>query len=431
MIEKIEKIFIEITKIPHCSEKTSQLKEYIKKFAKKYGYLVREDSIGNVISYGSNSKITLQSHYDMVCIGRAPKIETMVKNGWMYAKESSLGADNGMGVAMMLYLIQNRIPADFLFTNDEEIGLVGAKNLQLEIKTPYLLNLDSEEAGKVYIGCAGGEDIHLQKRADSFYPVAEGTYYKVFADTPGGHSGVNIADNIPNAITELCSLIVKNRTMEVARIEGGERINAIPSHAEATVWMPKGEEPIGMGEYLHIKRVDRVQGPLFKEGREFAKAVFGFAHGVRAWNTKLGLPQSSINLAKFSLSDNVARLDLSARAMSDKDLCRLVEQSIAGWEALGFSGETEGKYPAWKPETTFFSEKIIELYKKRYPDASYSAIHAGLECALFAKRFPSLQIVSIGPTILDPHSTRERVDLHSVEDVMFVVKRIVSDLSGV
>ncbi len=431
LIEKIEKIFKKITDLPHCSGDTSQLRKYIKDVAEEFGYSVHEDRAGNVMAYGSNSKITLQSHYDMVCIGRAPKIEIVVEEGWMKAKESSLGADNGIGVAIMLWLMQQNAPADFLFTNDEEIGLVGAANLELKIETPYLLNLDSEEVGKVYIGCAGGEDIYLKKRTEYFVPESAGERYIISADAPGGHSGVNIAQNIPNAITEVCSVIVQNEAMQVAKIEGGERINAIPAHAEAEVWMPHGYEPKIGSAYVSVRKLDTLQVPLLSNGRKLAKALFGFAHGVRGWNGDLDLPQSSINLAKVDMREGMIEVALSARAMSNGELERLVTQSVAGWEALGFEAATEGKYPAWSPEVNDFSERVLQIYRRILPEASFAAIHAGLECALFAKRFKDLQIASIGPTILDPHSDREKVYMKSVEKVVDVVESLISDLSTV
>jgi len=431
LIESIEKIFKKITGLPHCSGDTSKLREYIKSVAKECGYSVDEDGAGNLMAYGSSSKVTLQSHYDMVCIGRAPDIEIVVEDGWMRAEESSLGADNGIGVAIMLWLMQRNAPADFLFTNDEEIGLIGAANLELKIETPYLLNLDSEELGRVYIGCAGGEDIYLKKRTEYFVPESAGERYLISADTPGGHSGVNIAQNIPNAITEVCSVIVRNEAMQLASIEGGERINAIPSHAEALVWMPPGHEPQIESPYVSARKVDTLQVPLLSDGRNAAKALFGFAHGVRGWNSEMDLPQSSINLAAVGTQDGRIEVALSARAMSNDDLDRLVSQSVAGWEALGFEAATEGRYPAWSPEVNDFSKKVLQIYRRTIPEASFAAIHAGLECALFAKRFKGLQIASIGPTILDPHSSRERVNMKSVEKIVEVVESLIADLSTV
>ncbi|WP_456453182.1 M20/M25/M40 family metallo-hydrolase [Hydrogenimonas sp.] len=428
-VKSVIEIFEELTKIPHCSGETHAMRRYLVDFAKGCGYEVATDAIGNVAAYHPKSRVTLQSHYDMVCIGAAPDIETVVDDGWMRAKGSSLGADNGMGVAMTLWLMRKGAPVDALFTNDEEIGLVGAGALELAIRTSCLLNLDSEELGKVYIGCAGGEDIHAAKPMAGRAVPEEGAWYRLVATAPGGHSGVNIADGIPNAITELCGAICANDGMEIASLAGGERINAIPRRAEALVWLPEGKEPKGC-EALEVTEAEGAPG-FVAEGRRVVQALFGFAHGVRAWNRELNLPQNSINLATVEMDTKACRIALSARSMANDELERLVAQTVAGWEACGFTCEREGKYPAWKPEVNAFGDTVLKAYKKVVPGASYAAIHAGLECALFAERFPELKIASIGPTILDPHSDRERVDLASVEKVMAVIEAVVADLSSI
>ncbi len=430
-MQNVFEIFMQITKIPHCSGKTEKLRRFLTDFAEKRGYRVDVDGAGNVMASRPKSRLTLQAHYDMVCIGRAPAIEMVVEDGWMRAKGSSLGADNGIGVAIMLHLIEEGTEADFLFTNDEEIGLVGAENIDLAVKTPYLLNLDSEELGKVYVGCAGGEDIHLHKAVEYIEPSVSGQRYKITARAPGGHSGVNIADAIPNAITELAAFIVRHGAMEVVSFEGGERINAIPRHAEAVVWLPEGHTPATDRAEITVEALDRLKVPIAKEGRMAAKALFGFAHGVRAWNRELDLPQSSINLATVSLENGRMQIALSARAMDNEDLSRLVAQSRAAWEALGFVCRTEGRYPAWRPQISDFARTLRQRYEEVVPGTAFAAIHAGLECALFAERFPALQIASIGPTILDPHSDRERVEMGSVEKIVEVVERTIADLSAV
>ncbi len=430
-MQKVFEIFMQLTKIPHCSGRTGELRSFLTDFARKRGYRVEVDRAGNVMAYGAKSRVTLQAHYDMVCIGSAPEIETVVEDGWMRAERGSLGADNGIGVAVMLHLMQKGVGADFLFTNDEEIGLVGAENLEIVLKTPYLLNLDSEELGKVYIGCAGGEDIHLLKEIESVEPTVLGRRYKITARAPGGHSGVNIADAIPNAITELAAFVVRHEAMEIVTFEGGERINAIPRYAEAEVWLPEGHSPAGGREGVFVEALDRLEVPIVKGGRAAAKALFGFAHGVRGWNRELDLPQSSVNLATVSLRDGQMRVALSARAMENEDLARLVAQSRSSWEALGFASTTEGRYPAWKPQVNDFARTVRERYEEVVPGAAFAAIHAGLECALFAQRFPDLQIASIGPTILDPHSDRERVEMASVEKIVTVVERTIADLSAI
>ncbi|WP_353662183.1 M28 family peptidase [Hydrogenimonas sp. SS33] len=431
MQRRVLEIFTEITRISRCSGETSEMQAYLLRFAEKCGYRAESDEAGNVMAYGKRAGVTLQSHYDMVCIGKAPEIETVVEDGWMRAEESSLGADNGMGVAMMLALMERNAAADFLFTNDEEIGLIGASKLALKIRTPYLLNLDSEELGKIYIGCAGGEDIYAGMPLERV-PVSGGRWWRLRASAPGGHSGVNIADGIPNAITELCAAIAAEPTVKIASIEGGERINAIPRHAEALVSLPESATPLSGNSRVVFQEAEPPEGGrVCKGGRRIVEGLFGFAHGVRAWNRELGLPESSINLAQVKMEEGRLTVACSGRAMSNEELARLSDQTVAGWEALGYRCEREGKYPAWKPQKGPFAKKVLILYRRYLPEASYAAIHAGLECAIFAEKFPRLQIASIGPTILDPHSDRERVDLASVETVMRVVEDLIADLSPV
>jgi dipeptidase D len=258
--------------------------------------------------------------------------------------------------------------------------------------------------------------------------VAEGRWYRLVATAPGGHSGVNIADGIPNAITELCGYIAAHEEMEVAWLHGGERINAIPRHAEALVWLPAGEPlPTPAGIACYDAEASEM---IVEDGRRLVKTIFGFAHGVRGWNRKLDLPESSVNLATVSMTPGSCLVSLSARAMDNAELAGLVDQCAAGWEACGFICSRAGKYPAWKPETNAFSDMVLEIYRGFAPDASYAAIHAGLECALFADRFPALKIASIGPTILDPHSDRERVDLESIGVVTEVVEAIVRQVAA-
>ena len=428
---RVMEIFEEIVKIPHCSGKTEALREWLVEFARRCGYRAETDAAGNVAAYAPReTRVTLQAHYDMVCIGSAPEIRPVVENGWMRAEGSSLGADNGIGVAIALWMLEERRPVDVLLTNDEEIGLIGANALELPIRTPYLLNLDSEELGKVYIGCAGGEDLYARRTFSREAAPSEGHWFRVTAHAPGGHSGVNIADGIPNAITELCAWLYGLEGVRLASLQGGERINAIPRRAEAVVWSEAASLPAppdGM-------EVHKIQTPddatLYAEGDRLVRGLFGFAHGVRAWNRELSLPQASVNLARVEALNDEVEVALSGRAMDNGDLERLTAQNAACWEALGFACRKEGKYPAWRPDAGPFAQRVLERYRKFVPDAGFAAIHAGLECAIFADTHPELQIASIGPTILDPHSDRERVELASVETVSRLVAELVEDLSS-
>ena len=177
--------------IPHCSGNTEAMLAHLKRQAAAFGYEAYTDAAGNLLCAHPEAVLTLQAHYDMVCIGDAPELVLEETEGWLHARNSTLGADNGMGMAMMLSLMEEGAAVDCLFTSDEEIGLVGARALALPLKTPALLNLDSEAFGEITIGCAGGVDLNVMlplRRS-----AAERYCYETTAEGyPGGHSGVDI-----------------------------------------------------------------------------------------------------------------------------------------------------------------------------------------------------------------------------------------------
>ena len=155
--------FKTLTQIPHCSKEADKLLEFLVHFAKERNYAVEVDEVKNILISKGTPTLCLQAHYDMVCMGKAPQIETYVEEGWMKAKDSSLGADNGMAIAMMMQLMDEGLDLEFLLTSDEEIGLIGANKVAFDLKSKQMLNLDSEDEAEVYIGCAGGADITASK----------------------------------------------------------------------------------------------------------------------------------------------------------------------------------------------------------------------------------------------------------------------------
>jgi len=429
--------FREIAAIPHCSYQADGLKDWLIKTSEELGYEAKTDAAGNVMACSRQSetpKITTQSHYDMVCIGEAPDLKLEEKHGWLSARNSSLGADNGIGIAMSLYLMQQGANIDALFTANEEVGLLGANDLQLPIRTPYMLNLDSEDEGEICIGCAGGVDIFASKALQR-EPLPEGwALHKLEANCPGGHSGVNIADGIPSAIVEMSKVLAANEKARLVSLKGGERINAIPRHCEAVIALPAGQLPVIENEHVQLVQAEPVAQAqqVIVDDRRLIDLVHGFAHGVRGWNKELDLPQDSINLADIDTAagENADKLkiSLSARSMSNQGLRDLKEQTLSYFRAHGFDLSTDGKYPAWKPDINEFSHKVRDVYRQYVPEADFAGIHAGLECAVFADHFPQLKITSIGPTIVEPHSDRERVDLASVEKLSRVVEGIVNSV---
>jgi len=226
------KHFKKICEIPHCSYETEAMKAYLCEQCEGYGYHVEVDDANNILATKSGSAVTLQAHYDMVCIGVEYPIAVHEKEGWLSAGNSTLGADNGMGMAMMLSLMEAGEAVDCLFTAEEEVGLLGARGLALKPVTPCLLNLDSEEEGVVTIGCAGGVDIIATRKV-----VRERKRLHLYTYTvsglPGGHSGVDIDKGIPNAISQLFQKLSEHQS-HIVEVTGGERRNSIPKKGEVT-----------------------------------------------------------------------------------------------------------------------------------------------------------------------------------------------------
>jgi len=385
--------------------------------AQRSGYEVQSDAAGNLLCTHPAATITLQAHYDMVCIGSAPLLELTESDGWLRAQDSTLGADNGMGMAMMLALMEEGAAVDCLFTSDEEVGLVGARALSLPLKTPYLLNLDSEEYGEITVGCAGGVDLNvtlpLRRETRELY-----CYEAVAEGYPGGHSGVDIDKNIPNAIKELAS-VLDALGGSVVSLTGGERRNAIAKKAVATVAF---DAPV---EHPALKALGRQSCAVITDN--IVKMLHAFAHGVRAYNTQLGIVQTSINLAQVATTDETLQIKLSARSMSEAELRQCESETIAYFELFGAAVQSDGFYAPWEPEETGFVRTVREAYESvSGTGVSVGAIHAGLECGIIREHAPAMQMASVGPTIRFPHSTRECVDLESVGRVFEVVKRVIT-----
>jgi len=404
------KIFKKLCEIDHCSHQAKKMQKYLVDFAANLDYKVSVDDVGNILCHKEGAKITLQSHYDMVCIGQAPKIEIEENDGWLRAKDSTLGADNGIGIAMSLALMQEGIVVDALFTAEEEVGLLGARALALPLQTPYLLNIDSEEEGIVTIGCAGGVDILVR------FPITRETQevsvQKIVAQGfVGGHSGVDIDRDIPNAIKVLVEMLDEDASF--SDIKGGERRNSIAKYAEAQV-----SQTAPLSSEKHLCSV-------IKESRVITAMLRGFRHGVRSMDSELGIVKTSINLAMIESHENYVEIHLSGRSMEYRALNTLEEETLMYFKNYGCEVKSEGFYPPWQPDKSPFAKKVLEISKQYFSEASFGAIHAGLECGILKEKAPTVDMASIGPNIMYPHSNRECVELASVKRVYALVKAIV------
>ncbi|SFV63215.1 Aminoacyl-histidine dipeptidase (Peptidase D) [hydrothermal vent metagenome] len=423
-MSSIIKYFKEIASIPHCSRDAERLKEFLVQFAKDRGYEVAVDEAQNILISKGSPNLCLQAHYDMVCMGEAPNLDIYIEDGLMRARDSSLGADNGIAIAMMMELMDSGSELEFLITADEEIGLIGASALSFDLHSTMMLNLDSEDEAEVYIGCAGGVDIVASKPYATTFDDRES--YEISIDgLAGGHSGVDIDRNIPNAIKLLASYI-KERELEIVSIEGGERLNSIPSSAKAIV---KSTTPPKGNDIVKVCRVDSID-PILYGGSEVIDLLKGFSHGVQAMNEMFKIPEISINLAIVSTENGIVTIETSARAMSPDGLAQISNKTVEFFKSFGYSVELRDKYPSWRPEINSFTKDVERAMIEVFGESKMVAIHAGLECGVISQKYPSILLASIGPTIRYPHSTREEVDLESVEKTFEVLKLIITNLKN-
>lgn len=428
-MKDIIEIFKEITKIPRCSNTHSPFISYIQSFASIYNYEVYIDEVNNILckKLDSSASLCLQSHYDIVCLIENTIPQIIEKDGFLSAKDSTLGADNGIGCAYMLALMSENYDCEYLFTSDEEIGLIGANDINVNIKASNMLNLDSEEEGGVCIGCAGGVDIFANYSKSKIIKNCDNLdLYEISINKlPGGHSGVNIDDNIPNAL-KLLAKCIKQADAKLLDLNAGERINSIPANAKAIV--ASKTKPSKIHEKMTIRKIDTKSENLNIYDDSLIDFIYAFSQGVRAYDKSLNVVLTSINLAIATTSHEDIKLQLSARSMQNDLLQDLRNETISMLKNYGFEVSTAGKYPAWKPDVNTFTKKVLEIYKRYDEKASLEAIHAGLECAIFKDKFPLINVASIGPNIFNPHSTSERVEIDSVYKVFKVVKNIVEEI---
>ncbi len=411
--------FKEICSIPHCSFDSDKLMNFLVDFAKSRGYEIHTDEAKNIYITKGSPVICLQAHYDMVCVGDAPNIEPIEIDGFIKAKNSSLGADNGIAIAMMMVLMDEQKEVEFLITANEEVGLVGANGVDFALRSNYMLNLDSEEEGEICIGCAGGVDIKATKKLKKISNTFE-CYEVSLSDLPGGHSGVDIDKNIPNALIELAKFL-KDKNIKIIKFKGGERINSIPANAKAIVacdMKPESEDGFS------IRRVEKYD---YCYDENVIQIISDFKHGVLEFNESLNIPNISQNLAIVDIADDILSIKVGIRAMSMDDLDRTSKETSEYFKSFGFEVEKKDKYPAWKPEVNDFVKKIEEIMRAQLGKSEIKAIHAGLECGVLKQKYPKMKFASIGPTIHFPHSKQEMVEISTVYSTFKVANRIINE----
>lgn len=417
---EILEYFSKICAIPHCSFKTQKLKDFLVEFAKSKNYNVDVDKFGNIHAFKGKPNICLQAHYDMVCVGDAPNLEVLEHDGYLSAKNSSLGADNGIGIAICMDMMDKFDNLEILWTNDEEVGLIGANNYIGDIKSINLLNLDSEDENEVIIGCAGGVVLRSDFKIKTKSKVAN-VYEVSVSGLRGGHSGIEIAKDMPNAIKILSEFLAKNKC-KLININGGERSNSIPTKALALV---ASKEKLSENKFVKIKDLGVQNAQIIKNSKDILNFLNAFAHGVRSYDEELKMVKESINLATITQTPNKVLIELYARAMSEKGLNKLKFETKTLCKALGGEILISERTSAWEPVKSEFAEFVLEKMQEINPKTQIKTIHAGLECGVLCAKNKHLQACSIGPNITSPHSVHERCEIASVRKIAQIVENIV------
>lgn len=411
--------------VPRCSFHAKAMKEKLITYSRDLGYEVLEDDAGNLLARKhKHAKLALQSHYDIVCVGPQPP-KLIEENGWIRADGSSIGADNGVGVGLMMSLMQDYDELEYLFTNDEEVGLLGAKDMDLNLNAKKLINFDGFTEGEIVIGCAGS--VHLKLSAHMFETTAvpEGfAPYEVLIDgLPGGHSGLDIDKNIPSAIVELFKALKESDALLV-KVEGGEKLNSISVKAKALIW---AKDISSFEKYgLKVTKLEKLDLP-FKDSKKFIDAASAIKSGQLSRDMELGVVETSANIGLLRQDEKGLHFDVYIRSMKDEEQTNCAIEIAKSWESFGFESVKKESHSAWTPYMSPLALDVKIAMKRFYHQAAFTAVHAGLECAIFYDKFPGIELASIGPNIKAAHSIYERLEVASLERTESVIRSFLKD----
>lgn len=469
--------FEEICNIPHPSRKEGKLAEYVISVGKRNGLETITDEFGNVIirkpaTAGKENLQTtvLQGHLDMVPEKNSDvkhdfdtdPIKPRVDGEWVKATGTTLGSDNGIGVAAALAVIETKDmehgPLEFLFTLDEETGLNGAQALKPGVlKASILLNLDSEEDGAVYIGCAGGKTTFAKFTAKpENAPEGYQMYEVKVTGLKGGHSGLDIAEGRGNSIKIMTRLLwnaEKKFGMKLASIQGGSKHNAIPRECFATVAVPSGSAD-GFVSYVNeynttikkelatnepglkveaVKSSAKVQVMDKTTQEKLLCALYACPHGVITMSPDIpGLVETSTNLAIVETDGGTVSITTSQRSSVESEKHDAGDMVAATFHLAHAEVKQGDAYPGWAPNVKSPVLSVFKTtYKKMYgEEPEVKAIHAGLECGIINERYSDMDMISFGPTIMGAHSPDERVKVDTVDKFWSILKEVLKNIPG-
>lgn len=453
--------FYSLTQCPRPSKHEEAVREFLVNWAKERNIECHVDEVGNIImrkpatpGMENRRPVVLQAHIDMVPQARAGKvhdflkdpIETKIVGDWVYACDTTLGADNGMGVAAAMAVLESKTmkhgPIEALLTTDEETGMTGAFGLKPGVlQGEFLLNLDSETEGELYVGCAGGIDATMKlnytmENAPADYCACRLT----IGGLKGGHSGMDINTGRANANKLLFRHLrwVAECGIRLIEVDGGSLRNAIPRDAQLTFAMPKAHKECILQEFDKVanwvkKEINSVEPDFFMkyEDIEMPQQVMSDIDTQKIINIIMVVPNGVIRMSRdmeglVETSLNVATLNTTGGEFVIKALLRssvdtakeaLAERLVCLAELAGGTCDLTGAYPGWKPNMESSLLKTMkEVYNNLYgKEPAIMAIHAGLECGLLGGAYPEMEMISFGPTLNNPHSPDERCNIPSTQ----------------
>ena len=464
--------FADLNAVPRASKKEEQVIEFIKNFGNHLGLETFEDDVRNVIirkpatpGMDNRKGIVLQSHLDMVHQKNndtvfdfaTQGIEMFVDGDWVKAKGTTLGADNGLGVATIMAILESKEIAhpaiDALFTIDEETGMTGAMGLKGGLlKGEILLNLDTEEDDEIGVGCAGGVDVTASKSYSPQSTPENAIAYQISVKgLQGGHSGMEIHLDLANANKIMNRiLIATNDCCSISSVLGGSLRNAIPRESNAQVVIVNETNFITAFEKIKADLLDEYQ-PIESEmtisieklhelpktiisnecQQLFLKAVSGVHNGVFRMSPAIAdLVETSNNIAKIILEKGQIKIECLTRSSVESSKENMVSSLRSVFELAGFEVNLSGDYPGWAPNMDSAILKVLaSLYEKMNGEKAHvAACHAGLECGILGTNYPKMDMISFGPTIKGAHSPDERACISSTQKFWSFLKEILKEI---
>lgn len=460
--DKIYPHFQQICTLRRPSGEEQELIQYIISYANHLKLKIESDSYGNIAAYRDASKglehhspLLFQGHMDMICLPDKNifPLQPKITDGWVHTEGTTLGADNGIAVAIMLELMrmpfEKNPPLEFLFTTGEEIGLIGASKIETEkinIKSPRLVNIDSEEIQYITVGCAGGRDMDLSVNV-SLEPNLLKSAFSISVKGPGGHSGIAIHKKIPNAIkiaAEFAYKFAERHKITIGSFTGGIARNAIPAEAQIMLCsdgITENDLKAITGKITNqfselkpfqiaLNDVNPPETTLSASSTEkIIQLLRTLPHGVVKMNSDTGGVLSSVNLAVIIMNKGEIKVSMNSRSSDEQEIKEILDSidKICS-EFKDIQTERGESYPGWRPNmNSELLRATTQAFKSvRGTKPGYLDIHAGLECGILMNKFSSIQeAVSIGPNLHNAHTVKEKLEISSTVEIWEIIQKLI------